>query len=403
MDGSLGRSPVPLDLLPNFTPPKLTGLSLQVTDACNLACSYCYFYEKEPVSLTREIVDGSLDLLATDGEGSGDWHINLFGGEPTLRPDLLRYICEESARRAGTLGKKAGFSMTTNGTRFDQRMLDLVTEFRIATMLSIDGNRKAHDQFRKYQDGRGSYDKIVANLPWLQQAPYFKVRLTISPMTVEYLAESIEELLALGIRNIATSPVVEQPWTPEHVTEFAAQWQRVGAIYIRERLAGRRLSIKGLDTKDDTEPLAICASPSDYGCGAATTFLFVNAFGDLYPCHRFPGYFGKSPHVRLGTALTGIDEAKRMHYVLANRASAKKGCHSFVSTEKNSGPCGDCAIQGACGGSCMAINEFVTGDPTQPPSIPGKLEQIKLAVLSQVYEYLGRHRRENPEMAGQRR
>ena len=36
----------------------------------------------------------------------------------------------------------------------------------------------------------------------------------------------------------------------------------------------------------------------------------------------------------------------------------------------------------------MAMNQYLTGDPTQPPSVPGALEQIKLSVLDQVREYL---------------
>ncbi len=289
-----------------------------------------------------------------------------------------------------TAGKTVSFSMTTNGTRFDQRLLDLTREFQISTMLSLDGNEKAHDTFRKYRDGRGSYAKIMENLPRLQAAPYFKVRLTISPLTVEYLAESIEELVDLGITNIATSPVVEETWTDEHLATFAAQWQRVGAKYIHERLRGNKVVIKGLASIDMREPLEICRAPSasHFGCGAATTFVFVNAFGDIYPCHRYPGYFNKSPEYRLGTVATGIVPEKRQRYVIANLAASKKGCNSFISSTKEKGACGECAIQGACGGACMAMNEYLTGDPTQPPSVPGAIEQIKLSVLDQVREFL---------------
>lgn len=366
--------------------PKLTGLSLQVTDACNLACSYCYFYKKDPVTITKDVIDRSIDLLEREcDQDSEGWHINLFGGEPTLCPDLIEYICSQALMRAGSVNKKAGFSLTTNGTRFDQRLLELTTQYNISTMLSLDGNQRAHDRFRVFHDGSGSYGTIVANLKWLKAAPRFKVRLTISPLTVEYLAECIEELIELGITNIATSPVVEQTWSEADLSAFAAQWQRVGAIYIHERLKGNRLAIGDLDTVQSLESLEIC---KEHGCGAGTTFLFVNAFGDLYPCHRYPGYFHKSPHVRLGSVFTEVDTQRRLHYVTANLALSKKGCGSFVSSKKDKGACAECAIQGACGGACMAINEYLTSDPTQPPSILGAIKQIKLSVLNQVNEYL---------------
>ncbi len=357
--------------IPEVVPPtpKLSGLSLQVTDACNLACSYCYFYKKDPVTMSRDVVDRALDLLDTESDINSDsWIINLFGGEPTLRRDLVEYICETTTARGHAAGKKATFSLTTNGTRFDEKFLALARAYGISTMLSLDGNQKAHDRFRTFQDGRGSFDLIMKNLPRLLEAPNFKVRLTVSPGTVEFLAESIEELIDRGITKIASSVVVEETW--------------------HHRLRGARLGIKGVDVADTAEPAEICRPPRNYGCGAATTFVFVNAFGDIYPCHRYPGYFEKSPHVRLGSVHSGLDPARRHRYVTANLAASKKGCRSFVNTEKASGPCGDCAIQGACGGSCMAINEFVTGDPTQPPSVPGAIEQIKLSVMTQVHDYL---------------
>jgi uncharacterized protein len=372
--------------------PELTGLSLQITDACNLACSYCYFYDKSPIAMTEEIVDRSLDLLAGQaGVGTSSWHINLFGGEPTLRPRLIEYICTTATERGRAAGRDVTFSMTTNGTRFDQRMLDLTRKHAISTMLSLDGNEAAHDQFRVYRSGHGSWAKIMGNLERLQQAPYFKVRLTVSPLTVEHLADSVDELLALGITSISSSPVVEETWTDEHLLTFAEQWQRVGARYISERLAGRSPSIKGLSVRDaSTEPLETCRAPAAgrFGCGAATTFVFVNALGDIYPCHRYAGYFDKSPRVRLGTVFTRIDPERRDRYIEANRASSKRGCGSFVSSRAATGACSSCAIQGACGGSCMAINEYLNGDPAQPPSIPGAIEQIKLEVLDQVTTYL---------------
>src|SRR3954469_18330280 len=86
--------------------PELTGLSLQITDACNLACSYCYFYDKSPIAMTEEIVDRSLDLLAGQaGVGTSSWHITLFGGEPTLRPRLIEYICTTATERGRAAGR----------------------------------------------------------------------------------------------------------------------------------------------------------------------------------------------------------------------------------------------------------------------------------------------------------
>jgi uncharacterized protein len=365
--------------------PSLSGLSLQVTDACNLACSYCYFREKEPISISDETVSKALDLLERESTTSKAWHINFFGGEPTLFPHLLESIAGQTRQRASRLGKTATFSMTTNGTRFDDQMSSLVKTYNISTLLSLDGNRKAHDAFRVYHSGKGSFDDIIKNLDRLKSAQGFSVRMTISVRSLPYLAESITELVELGIDSIATSVVAEDVWTEEAYEQFGEEWLKVAALALSYRLQGKRLRLKGLSADYGVE--SQCKSHSEYGCGAATTFLFVDAKGDLYPCHRYPGYFNKSPNVRLGSVFGGINRERRERYVAANKSSAKQGCSSFAHPSQLSGPCAQCGIQSACGGSCMAINENATGDPTRPPPVIGRIKHIMLAVQEQVDEY----------------
>jgi len=365
--------------------PPLSGLSLQVTDACNLACSYCYFREKAPITISADTITKALNLLECESTAGRSWHINFFGGEPTLFPHLIESIAEQTQQRASRSGKATTFSMTTNGTRFDDDMLALAKAYKINTLLSLDGNKKAHDAFRVYHSGKGSFDDIIKNLARLKSADGFSVRMTISVRSVPYLAESISELVELGIDSIATSVVAEDTWTEADYERFGEEWLKVAALTLNYRLRGKRLRVKGLSTDYGIE--SQCKSHSEYGCGAATSFLFVDAKGDLYPCHRYPGYFNKSPRVRLGTVFTGIDREKRARYVAANKASAKRGCSSFIHPTVSSGPCNQCAIQAACGGACMAINENATGDPTRPPPVLGRIKQIMLAVQDQVDTY----------------
>jgi uncharacterized protein len=209
--------------------------------------------------------------------------------------------------------------------------------------------------------------------------------MTISVKSLPYLSESISDLVDLGIDSIATSVVAEDVWTEAEYEQFGDQWMKVAALLLHHRLRGRTLRIKDLSAGEGIERQ--CASTSEFGCGAATSFLFVDARGDLYPCHRYPGYFNKSPRVRLGSVFTGIDVEARSRYVAANRTSAKRGCGSFVHLTLASGTCRQCGIVSACGGACMAINENATGDPTSPPPVIGRIKQIMLAVQDHVDTY----------------
>lgn len=365
--------------------PSIKALSLQITDACNLAFSYCYFREKEPIGISDRITSKALDILENNDDDEGNWHINLFGGEPTLFPGSIVRLAEEATERGRRKGRCVSFSMTTNGTRFDGRMLDICQRYKISTLLSLDGGQMAHDKHRLHHNGKGSFADIYDNLDRLKRAPNFKARVTVGVDNVPILFNSIKEIVDLGITRIAMSIVAEDNWTEDVFRTFEDQWLEVAALYLHCRMNGIDLAIKGLyqDPVKDLE--AACASSGKFGCGAATTFVFVDALGDIYPCHRYPGYFKKSDSVKIGNVFRGIDQARRSYFIEANRRTAKQGCGSFLSSSVVQSPwCSRCAIQGSCGGSCMAINHNANGDPTKPPSAPGHIQRIMLMVAESV-------------------
>lgn len=94
--------------------PLITSVFLNVMNACNLACRYC-FVEQHPNFMSYETARETADFLIRNAEESGDVpSINFFGGEPTLCWDsiivpLSRYIREE-------YGKPFRMSMTSNCT-----------------------------------------------------------------------------------------------------------------------------------------------------------------------------------------------------------------------------------------------------------------------------------------------
>jgi uncharacterized protein len=188
----------------------------------------------------------------------------------------------------------------------------------------MDGARDAHDRYRRYKNGKGSFDVILKNLPLLKNAPRLRVRMTCTPETVADLPAGIELLLEHGIRNLSVSPVMEANWTEDDLDCFAEAWRKVSAIYLHERLAGRELRIPGLSFDQSDVVEDACKPIREFGCGAAVNFLFVDIDGDLYPCHRYPGYFNRSPEVRIGHVATGLDRDRRAFFIEANRARPRK-------------------------------------------------------------------------------
>ena len=73
---------------------KIKTVTLTLTQACNLSCTYCYEHHKSnrrmSVETAKSIVDYELKNFA-DFEGI---EFDLFGGEPFLAFDLVREITD---------------------------------------------------------------------------------------------------------------------------------------------------------------------------------------------------------------------------------------------------------------------------------------------------------------------
>ncbi len=66
------------------------SLDLDVTEACNLACVYCFKWQKKPVHINEARAKNALDwLLEASGDFTGELKVNFMGGGAAapFRPD----------------------------------------------------------------------------------------------------------------------------------------------------------------------------------------------------------------------------------------------------------------------------------------------------------------------------
>lgn len=85
------------------------GLTLVLTERCDLACPHCYVPhpEREPHALDLAELTRLLDALAA----LGVLHLTLTGGEPAVRPDLEAIIAAAMERRFAVALKTNGFAL----------------------------------------------------------------------------------------------------------------------------------------------------------------------------------------------------------------------------------------------------------------------------------------------------
>ena len=148
----------------------LRQLVFEVTDSCNLNCSYCgvsHLYEGFdnrngkylPFKKARVIIDYLFSIRDNSPGTNYPLTISFYGGEPLLNTEFIRQVIEYLNNPQFP---KVNFSMTTNGVLLDKYMSFLVNnKFRL--LISFDGNETGNS-YRIDHSGKSSYHRVFKNI-----------------------------------------------------------------------------------------------------------------------------------------------------------------------------------------------------------------------------------------------
>ena len=198
----------------------LTNICLNLTDACNLECKYC-FVEQHPHFMSYDVALKAVNFILENLEKKNKkfnsnerCNLTYFGGEPTLMWDeiivpLTKYIRENNY--------PIDLNMTTNGTLLNKERIEFLKEYNVPILLSFDGaestqnfNRPARCQDKK------SFDMVIDNIPYILEAfPNTTFRGTIYAPTAKNTFENYLFAEYLGFQNIFLVPDERHQWTDE--------------------------------------------------------------------------------------------------------------------------------------------------------------------------------------------
>ena len=142
----------------------LNTMVLNVTNQCNLACTYCYEYGEDKIVDTangqqaevHDRGDGARERrVPAAGERPPIAHLTFFGGETLLNFPVLQSTIAYARRRAAETGKEIDFSLTTNATLLRPDIIEFLAENGVGVTISIDGPREMQDKFRVFHNGSG--------------------------------------------------------------------------------------------------------------------------------------------------------------------------------------------------------------------------------------------------------
>jgi len=347
----------------------LQTLVLNVTNKCNLACTYCYEYgddriadekkdgrEREP-RMSTETACQSVDFLFARSPGRGEVTITFFGGETLLNFSAVRAATEHALALAQESGRRVSFSLTTNATLLTDEVIDFLVRHQFGINVSIDGNRADQDRHRTFQSGKGSYDRIAPRIRKLIERNRAargrpigaRVTLTrgMAPVgeTFRHLTEELG-FDAVGFAPVTSASDRDYALDDGHLGTILAEFSTLAEDYVETAMEGRR---HGFSNLHDLMTELHRGTDKAHPCGAGLGLLGVSTEGDLGLCHRFV----ESGEHEVGSIHEGIDEAKRSDFLTRGHISNKVACHQ-------------CFARPHCSGGCYHEAYVRYRDPSQP-------------------------------------
>ncbi len=322
--------------------PKITALSLNVAQSCNMGCGYCYaeqgtFGGAKKV-MSPETARSSVDRLLQWAPADSRVVVAFMGGEPLLNRELLHSTVRYAAAAAQRSGHRCAFSLTTNATLLTAADAELFADYPFSITVSIDGPAGVQDRQRPMLGGQASTVRTLRGLEHLlrRRPRQLDARMTVTAQSGP-LVPVLDHVLALGFDAAGFAPVVAapRPGTEIHgaaTAQFTEAMIDCGRHALAKLLAGERYGFANLLTAlHELHKGSARAHP----CGAGAGYLSIDADGDAFGCHRLVG----DERFRFGSLAEGIDDERRFHHLSDHAVDLQE-------------PCRSCWARYLCGGGC---------------------------------------------------
>jgi uncharacterized protein len=348
---AIGYQHVPEPETPRMLPMApfpLNTMVLNVTNQCNLACTYCYEYGEDKIVdtehgkqskfMAENTARDSVDFLLR--ESGRVAHLTFFGGETLLNFPVLKSTIAYARRRAAELDKIIDFSLTTNATLLQPDIIEFLAENDVGVTISMDGPPDLQDRFRVFHNGKGSYDVVAPKIKELlrrhRSRPIgARVTLTSDTLDVRRIYRHLTEDMGfweVGFAPVTTSPGQQYAIGDRGFDRMLGQFREL-AFEFRDHVAGNRHH--GFSNVKDTLEEIHKGVSKAYPCGAGLGLLGVSTDGDVALCHRFAG----SDAHKLGTVRTGVDREAQAAFLADHHIADKTDCRTCWARPLCSGGC----------------------------------------------------------------
>ncbi|MFC1933256.1 SPASM domain-containing protein [Chloroflexota bacterium] len=276
-------------------PLKPTVLSLAVTNRCNSHCIMCNIWKRArelpDIKGLEMSKDQIIDLLSRP-LCSELVELDLTGGEPHLRDDLVDTVLGISRLKKSSLSRLRSIIIASNGLLHRQiisnyqRILEGLrgTNIDLVSVISIDGIEQTHDLIRGTKGAFELATKTISGLLELRKeySNYFiGIKTTILPYNINMLGDILDFALEKNLFHII-SPVFftearfRNVDKREELTVEPAEYKEILKFYSRSEL---KTSYFYSRTRG-----FLATGRKQWVCAALYNYLFIDFDGKVYPC-----------------------------------------------------------------------------------------------------------------------
>jgi len=381
-----------------------TQLVLCVSERCNLRCKYCYYTggriaeRRHGVNLmTWETAEKALRFFLPRTEGTrAKWReqrlavengrtvpagdsanrpcVGFYGGEPLTNWPLMKRVIEYV--RARDKDRDYLINCTLNGTLLTPEIAKFMAANEAHLNISLDGPREYHDRYRKFANGRPSWETVVKNLRWMKEnlPEYYAehvgcLGVMAPPLDLRKLAEFVEDwelMPGSGIRfNGLQSEDPPCFWDSlDEDQKRIAGREELWNEYVEAAVAGKLSFARPCASQKEERRLRFLRHMYDIHLGLAysrtsrmhagkallppTMYLnfgmclpgqervFVRVDGKILPCERLPS---QAPDLIIGDVDNGFDMDAIMNICDQNAAISADQCIKCWNASMCTIPC----------------------------------------------------------------
>ena len=173
--------------------------------------------------MTRETLRRSIDLLFTsEGEPV---RLQLSGGEPLLRPDLILEAIDYARNLSETKRRGVRLTLATNALLLNEKVLERLRPYGVDYLISFDGERRTQLVQRPLaaEKKEYSYDSLSDGIRLLvSRDEKFFVNMVSTPESGARAGDNVVFVASLGARKVRFSYSLGAEWSAEKAAGYFA-------------------------------------------------------------------------------------------------------------------------------------------------------------------------------------